>query len=154
MTSTDARIKQEAKLFEEELAATRRRRLVRLRTLLSDEAYNMFLRCMAADATIRRRDRKVKAALWLHGKTYDQTYRDMSEPSKRARTRFRIEALLLLCGGDTLLLLDEYAKALDRVFPIQSAAFSWNPVLISGDKGRLTVIHKWRRIEKPDVASS
>ena len=148
MASTDARIRQEARLFDEEINAAKRRRLERLRRLLDDELYNMFLRCDASDPTITYRNRKERAAPWLHGKTFDQTYRDWAERSKRVRTRERIEALLKLCGGDKTLLLNEYTRTLNRLFPIPGTAFQWAPKLIQSESGRVTVLHKWARIKK------
>lgn len=146
MASIDVRIRREAKLADEEQAAAEKRRLIRLRGFLSDEATNMFHRCVAADATIRPRDRRTKAAKWLRLKTYDQTYRDHSETEKQVRTRERFELLLLLASGNTELLMREYGAALDRVFPIPSElGFEWAPRLVQSDEGTLTVRHHWRR---------
>lgn len=148
MASTDARIRQEARLFEEEINAAKRRRLERLRRLLDDELYNMLSRCENSDATITRKNLRERAAPWLHGKTFDQTYRDWAERSKRARTRVRIEALLKLCGGDKELLLTEYARSLNRLFPIAGRSYKWAPQLVQSESGRVTVVHKWARIRK------
>ena len=148
MASTDARIRQEARLYEDEVNAAKRRRLERLRRLLDDELYNMRGRCEASDPTTTYRNLKERAAPWLHGKTFDQTYRDWAERSKRVRTRERIEALLKLCGGDKTLLLAEYTRTLNRLFPIPGEAFKWSPQLIQSESGRVTVVHKWARIKK------
>ena len=148
MASTDASINQEADLFEQEIKAAMQRRLVRLRSLLDYEIYNMLQRCEASDPTITYRNVEKRAAPWLHGKTFDKTYRDRSEPGKRVRTRARIKALLRLCGGDENLLLHEYTRTLNRLFPIQGTAFQWAPKLIQSESGRVTVLHKWARIKK------
>jgi len=148
MASTDARIRQEARLYEDEVNAAKRRRLERLRRLLEDELYNMRGRCEASDPTTTYKNLKERAATWLHGKTFDQTYRDWAERSKRDRTRVRIEALLRLCGGDENLLLQEYTRTLNRLFPIPGKAFKWSPQLVQSKSGRVTVVHKWARIKK------
>ena len=148
MASTDARIRQEARLFDEEINAANRRRLERLRRLLDDELYNMRQRCEASDATITTKNILEKAAPWLHGKSFDQTYRDWAERSKRDRTRVRIEALLKLCGEDRELLLTEYTRSLNRLFPIAGGAFKWAPQLVQTSSGRVTVEHKWARIKR------
>src|SRR5690606_22587094 len=100
LATTDQKIKDEARLFQDELNGVYRRRLERLRLLLGDEAYNMVLRCFTADVSITRKNRSTHAAPWLHGKTYEQTYRDRGPRAKQQRTRARFEALLSLCGGD------------------------------------------------------
>ncbi len=147
MASTDARIRHEARLYEDEVNAAKRRRLDRLRRLLDDELTNMRGRCESADATINRKNWREKAALWLHTKTFDQTYRDWGMRSSRARTRLRIEALLRLCGGDKELFLAEYTLALNSKFPIPSRSYAWAPRLVRSDSGRVTVVHQWSRVK-------
>ena len=159
LTSTDQRIKHEARLYQAERAdADKRhqaeveqidkRRLERLRTMLNDEVANMLGRAMDADARITKRTLISLAAPWLHGKTFEQTYRDYSEPEKERRTRERIDALLLLCGGDKKLLISEYARVLDRAFVIPGGRFAWNPQLVRAEDGKTTMIYKWRRLKR------
>ena len=108
----------------------------------------MLGRCENSDITITRKNLRERAAPWLHGKTFDETYRDWAERSKRARTRVRIEALLKLCGGDKELLLTEYTRSLNRFFPIAGYSYEWAPQLIQSTSGRVTVVHKWARVRK------
>ena len=148
MATTFDRMRQEADLYESEIAAAMQRRLIRLRGFLDTEIYNMLQRCEASDPTTTYRNLKERAAPWLHGKTHEKTYRDWSKPSKVARTEALLKELLRLCGGDKVLLLSEYTRALDRLFPIPGKAFKWAPQLVKSESGRLTVIHKWALIKK------
>ena len=142
MVSVDVRIKREARLFNKELDGVYSRRLDRLRSLLNEEVYNMLKRC--TDAGTARED----AYMWLHGKSFDDTYRDYALKEKRARTKKRIEAILMLCGDDERLFLSEYTRSLDKWLPIPSAAFVWAPRLVKTASGSITVLHKWARTKK------
>jgi hypothetical protein len=136
-SSVDARIKREAKLYKAEIDAANGRRLARLQPLLVDEAINMLARCGNSGTD------KVPA-LWLHKKDYNQTYRDYAYLTKQYRTRVRVENLLVLCGGDKELLLQEWAVVLEKYFPIPGKIYAWKPQLITRG-GRLTILHMWRR---------
>lgn len=133
----DTRIKREARLYKAEIDAANGRRLARLQALLEDEAINMLARCGNSGTT-------ETAALWLHKKDYNQTYRDYAYLTKQYRTRVRVERLLVLCGGDKALLLREWAVVLEKYFPIPSKAYAWKPLLLTRG-GRLTILHMWRR---------
>jgi len=141
MASIDSRIAREARLFKLEMDGVSARRLERLRSCLDDEVVNMLLR--ARSIQIQRSG----AAEWLHGKKYDETFRDYGPEVKFRRVRRRIEVLLELCGGDTALFLREYTRALTRHFPIQSPGFQWAPRLAMTETGRRTIVHSWRRIK-------
>lgn len=111
-----------------------RQHLEELRELLNDEAYNMQERFKAALA-IRGRLNASHRRIFvkhLHMLTFDETYRDFGPTVKFPRTRARIEALIELCHGDEELFLREYARAIDKVFPIDSwsSHYVWNPKLI------------------------
>lgn len=111
-----------------------RQDLEELQELLSDEIYNMQERFTRA-LGIRGRITPVERRLFvkhLHTKTFDETYRDYAPDSKQARSRVRIESLLVLCHGNEVLLLREYVRALEKFFPVESwsSHYVWNPRLI------------------------
>ena len=148
VVSVDQRIKQEARRTEEAYAFLDKQTLERLRAYINDDVWNMRERCGGSRATPRDRVGR------LHMKTYDDTYHDYAKDTKRQRTRTRIEALLMLCRGDKDLLLREYKRALDRIFPLDeiTSHFEWNPRLIkvtlrSGKPG-VSIKHVWRRRKK------
>lgn len=135
MSSVDTRIKREARLYEAEISATHGRRLSRLQALLVDEVINMLGRCGNSGHPGEPAD-------WLHGKDFNQSYRDFAYQSKQYRTRVRIENLLALCGGDKELLLKEYAVVLEKYFPIPQKRYRWKPTLITRH-GRITMLFGW-----------
>jgi hypothetical protein len=88
---------------------------------------------------------KGKEFLWLHGLSFDNTYRDWGPQEGRPRVRKRIEALLELCQGDEQLLLRYYRRYLRYFFPI-TYRYQWNPVIVR-KSGHVTIVHKWSRLE-------
>ena len=86
----------------------------------------------SVDLRIRRAARRSRERWALHTKTFDETYRDYAPDSKQARSRVRIESLLVLCHGNEVLLLREYVRALEKFFPVESwsSHYVWNPRLI------------------------
>ena len=151
MASVDLRIRRTARRSKERWALHERTRyktvkaredfrkllerqdLEELRELLSDEIYNMQERFVRA-LGIRGRITDVERRLFvkhLHMLTFDDTYRDYAPDSKNERSRVRIESLLVLCRGDEELLLGEYARALEKFFPVKtwSSHYVWNPKL-------------------------
>lgn len=129
-----------------------RHELEELQELLNDEIFNMSERFRRASAirgsiTLGQKRLFVKR---LHMMSFDDTYRDYAPSTKLERTRMRIESLLELCHGDEALLLSEYAKALEKYFPIEtwSKYFEWNPKLIEktlkSGKKRKTIRHHMR----------
>lgn len=153
MASVDLRIRREARrskeawaLHEKTVYASAEEReqhrlqleqhdLERLRELLSDELYNMqerVARLLLIHGRITLVERRLLVKQ-LHTQTYDETFRDHIGPtSKNARSRVRIESLLILCHGDEEHFLKEYVRALEKFFPVESWSvhYVWNPRLI------------------------
>lgn len=127
-----------------------RQDLEELRELLNDEIANMqdrFTRALAIRGRLTPAERRLFVK-HLHMLTFDQTYRDFYGPvSKNARSRQRIESLLELCHGDEELFLKEYARALEKFFPVEtwSSYYVWNPKLIvktlKSGKPRVSIKH-------------
>lgn len=133
----------------------RRHDLEELREFLAAEAYYMLGRVAAEQGfygyvTLDQRRIIVKR---VHMLTYDDTYHDYAPSTKQYRTRERIEALLELCRGDEQLLLDEYARAIEHVFPVSlwSDYFVWSPRLIVRplDSGRLRKTIRFHMKRRP-----
>lgn len=97
-----------------------------LREYLRDEMLNMQQRFSAAMVYYGRITREQQRVFvkHLHMLTFDQTY--------RVGASLRIELLLKFCGEDEELLLREYARALEKAFPVESwsAHYVWNPKLV------------------------
>lgn len=143
LTSIDQRIRLDARQSRERLKLHYAQDLEKLRMHIHNDIMNMWGRCDEAGI-----GREVVAD-WLHLKTYDDTYHDFGPKAKQARTRERIEALLDLCHGDKELLLSEYKRELDKVFPLRSKHYEWAPVFIRRElrSGRTVVSlrYRWRR---------
>lgn len=150
MTSIDARIKREVRRSGEVRRQQDKHDLERLREYVYDDVMNMKAR--VDDRVGPDPDRTGKAALWLHGHTYDDTYPSFGQNTKRVKIRERIELLLELCGGDRELLLREYRAALAKYFPLETITryFEWNPILINKrlPSGRQRVSLKYARRRK------
>ena len=139
-----------------------RQDLEELRELLNDEIANMqdrFTRALALRGRITLAERR-RFVKHLHMLTFDETYRDYyGVVSKNDRSRQRIESLLVLCHGNEALFLKEYARALDKFFPVESwsAHYVWNPKLIErklkSGKTRVSLRHHMsyrKRVEQED----
>jgi hypothetical protein len=85
--------------------------------------------------------------LWLHGRSFDATYRDRGPVEGKRRVRKRIEALIDHAQGDEELLLGYYRQYLNYFFPI-TYRYDWDPV-IKRVNGHDTIVHKWSRVKAP-----
>jgi len=136
MGSVDDRIKLFAEEREAEEAADAKKWLRILRHEVESDVYNIVTR-------FGSRKKREERAPWLRNKDYDDTYRDYGPGSKHYRTKVRIEYFIRLSRGDKKLFLEEYARALNRYFPIPGNRFEWNPRLIIKDD-RITVLYKYK----------
>ncbi len=146
MTLLRSLVGRDADSFEETLVNARKKALRDLRFDLGYETNNMLGRCMSADARITKVTRRQLAAIWLHGKTLDQTFR-LRESDQDANERIDdlLTDYLRLCEGNVRMLESEYARAIERSFPIASPSFEWAPRLITVG-GFKTFTHKWHRV--------
>ena len=138
------------KLFE-------RQDLQELREFLDDDVFNTRER-LRSHLGMRRKDidRKVLVKR-LHMQTTNDTYHDYASEANSYRSRQRINALLELCHGDEELLLREYARSLQRYFPIDSYSshFDWNPKLLERvvKAGRVVKVIKHHMKYRPQSAT-
>jgi hypothetical protein len=136
MGSVDDRIKLFAEEREAEEAADAKKWLRVLRHEVESDVYNIVSR-------FGSRKKPEERAPWLRNKNYDDTYRDYGPKSKHSRTKVRMEYFIRLCRGDRKLFLEEYARALNKYFPIPGKRFEWGPRLIVNND-RVTVLYKYK----------
>lgn len=123
--------------------------LEELRELLNDEIFNMLRRVevvLGVHGRITDQQRR-SFVKYLHMLTFDDTYMDYESGSKNVRSKKRIEALIELCHGDEGHFLREYARALEKFFPVQtwSTHYVWKPRLfqkkLESGKIRISLKH-------------
>lgn len=144
MSSIENRIALSADLRDMRVEQFKRQDLLELRAILEDLAEQTYHRVRRVTHT---RDKEVNAA-WLHNKTYERTFDDHGNKSKRVRTVMRFGPLLRFCGGDKRLLEAEYDRAISKFFHIKSDRYAWGIKLMPAPDGDITIMHRWRLAKK------